>query len=236
MPSWRARRRIAGGALARRRRAATAGGFARRRPSRSADSSSTTPIRSMPTREVRTAERRVKAWETTYKPLASLAAAAARRRVAAPRLLPGAARRGVARDAARRQSRTRGRRHAVRLAAADRCRRRPSRFEAASNTRPRRSTRSCSIATRRCIHDDPPNGVRLYRFAKPLAPGETLTVRFAGRFEPRGFPNDAFNNDVAVQRLVHEFDVRPELRLSGGQRARRRRHSRSATASSRSRG
>ena len=49
----------------------------------------------------------------------------------------------------------------------------------------------------RLILDDTPNGVRLYRFTKPLAPGETLTVRFAGRFEPRGFPNDAFNNDVA---------------------------------------
>lgn len=47
------------------------------------------------------------------------------------------------------------------------------------------------------IKDDPINGVRLYRLAKPLAPGETLSVRFAGRFEPRGFPNDAFNNDVA---------------------------------------
>ena len=45
--------------------------------------------------------------------------------------------------------------------------------------------------------DDTPNGVRLYRFAKPLATGDTLTVRFAGRFEPRGYPNDAFNNDVA---------------------------------------
>ncbi|TFG89408.1 MAG: hypothetical protein E4H17_00755, partial [Gemmatimonadales bacterium] len=48
------------------------------------------------------------------------------------------------------------------------------------------------------IHDDLPNGVRLYRFAEPLAQGESLTVHFAGRFEPRGFPNDAFNNDVAA--------------------------------------
>jgi ABC-2 type transport system permease protein len=45
--------------------------------------------------------------------------------------------------------------------------------------------------------DDASGGVRLYRLAKPLAQGESLSVRFAGRFEPRGFPNDAFNNDVA---------------------------------------
>ena len=48
------------------------------------------------------------------------------------------------------------------------------------------------------LRDDLVNGVRLYRFARPLATGETLSVRFAGRFEPRGYPNDAFNNDVAV--------------------------------------
>ncbi len=47
------------------------------------------------------------------------------------------------------------------------------------------------------IHDDLANGVRLYRLATPLAAGETLTVHFAGDFEPRGFPNDAFNNDVS---------------------------------------
>jgi ABC-2 type transport system permease protein len=46
--------------------------------------------------------------------------------------------------------------------------------------------------------DDTLGGVRLYRFAKPLARGESLSVRFAGHFEPRGFPNDAFNNDVAA--------------------------------------
>ncbi len=41
-------------------------------------------------------------------------------------------------------------------------------------------------------------GVRLYRLAEPLAPGDTLLVRFAARYEPRGFPNDGFANDVAV--------------------------------------
>src|SRR5262249_51953514 len=45
--------------------------------------------------------------------------------------------------------------------------------------------------------DDPANGVRLYRLSTPLAAGESLTVRFAGHFTPKGFPNDQFNNDVA---------------------------------------
>ena len=48
------------------------------------------------------------------------------------------------------------------------------------------------------ILNDSLNGVRLYRFTKPLAPGESLTVHFAGRYEPRGFPNESFNNDAAA--------------------------------------
>ncbi len=47
------------------------------------------------------------------------------------------------------------------------------------------------------ILDDTRRGVRLYRFEPPLAPGDTVTMRFAGRFEPPGYPNDAFNNDVS---------------------------------------
>jgi len=47
------------------------------------------------------------------------------------------------------------------------------------------------------VRDDLTNGVRLYRLTTPLATGETLTVHFAGDFAPRGFPNDAFNNDVS---------------------------------------
>lgn len=47
------------------------------------------------------------------------------------------------------------------------------------------------------ILDDSPTGVRLYRLTEPLPQGDSLTLRFAGRFEPRGFPNDDFNNDVA---------------------------------------
>ncbi len=41
------------------------------------------------------------------------------------------------------------------------------------------------------------DGVRLYRLTEPLAPGDTLRVTFAARYEPRGFPNDGFSNDVA---------------------------------------
>ncbi len=47
-------------------------------------------------------------------------------------------------------------------------------------------------------HDDTAQGVRIYRLATPLAPGESLRVAFAGRFEPRGYPNDAFDNDAAA--------------------------------------
>jgi ABC-2 type transport system permease protein len=46
-------------------------------------------------------------------------------------------------------------------------------------------------------HDDTAQGVRLYRLDPPLGPGESMRVTFAGRYEPRGFPNDAFNNDAA---------------------------------------
>ena len=46
--------------------------------------------------------------------------------------------------------------------------------------------------------DKAAEGVRLYRLDEPLAPGDTLQVRFAARYEPRGFPNDGFSNDVAV--------------------------------------
>ena len=69
-------------------------------------------------------------------------------------------------------------------------------FEAASNT----GIALDSLVFDRdaqLVLDDTPNGVRLYRFARPVASGDTLTVRFGGRFEPRGYPNDAFNNDVS---------------------------------------
>jgi ABC-2 type transport system permease protein len=48
------------------------------------------------------------------------------------------------------------------------------------------------------ILDNTRQGIRLYRFARPLASGESLTVRFAGRLEPRGFPDGEFNNSIAA--------------------------------------
>jgi hypothetical protein len=46
------------------------------------------------------------------------------------------------------------------------------------------------------IDDDTPRGVRLYRLATPLQPGDSLTLTFALRFDPHGFPNGAFNQDA----------------------------------------
>jgi len=77
------------------------------------------------------------------------------------------------------------------------------------------------------VHDDTPNGVRLYRLAKPLASGDTLTVRFAGRFEPRGYPNDAFNNDVSANgsfmnmQYVPSFGYPEQTELSDDEARRR---------------
>ncbi len=47
------------------------------------------------------------------------------------------------------------------------------------------------------VHDNTPQGVRIYRLSVPLAPEETLTVHFAGRYEPEGFGVGGFNNDIA---------------------------------------
>lgn len=145
--------------------------------------------------EVRTAERRVKGVEQRYKPLASLAQ---------PRLVGVSLHHDYFPE--RRAASWRGTLRAVnqntraidtlfislRATGAT-----PTgRFEAASST----GLSLDSLAFDRdvsLINDDLTNGVRLYRLTKPLATGESLTVRFAGRFEPKGFPNDAFNNDVA---------------------------------------
>ena len=48
------------------------------------------------------------------------------------------------------------------------------------------------------IVNEASEGVRLYRLAEPLAQGDTLLIRFAAHYEPRGFPNDGFANDVAA--------------------------------------
>lgn len=145
--------------------------------------------------EVRSSERRVKAWELEYKPLQTLPQ---------PRLIAVSLQHDYYPE--RRAAAWRGRLVAVNrdprpvdtlFVALPATGAYPaSTFEAATNT----GVAIDSLVFDRdaaLILNDPTNGVRLYRFAKPLAPGETLSVRFAGRFEPRGYPNDAFNNDVA---------------------------------------
>jgi ABC-2 type transport system permease protein len=145
--------------------------------------------------EVRSSERRVKAWEVAYKPLEALPH---------PRIVSVTLRHDYFPE--RRAAAWRGG-----LVAVNRDPRPvdtlyvslPSTgaypantFEATSNS----GVALDSLVFDRdatLIRDDPTNGVRLYRFRKPLATGETLSVRFAGRFEPRGYPNDAFNNDVS---------------------------------------
>jgi ABC-type transport system involved in multi-copper enzyme maturation permease subunit len=145
--------------------------------------------------EVHEAERRVKAWELKYKALENLPQ---------PRLIGVTLRHDYFPD--RRAAAWHGTLTAVHrdprpvdtlfVAVPPSSPAPANQFEASSNS----GISLDSLAFDREVNlvlDDTPNGVRLYRFAKPIATGETLTVRFAGRFEPRGFPNDAFNNDVA---------------------------------------
>jgi hypothetical protein len=145
--------------------------------------------------EVHNAERKVKAWEVKYKPYANLSR---------PRLVGVTLRHDYFPE--RRAASWHGTLKAVQqesrpldtvfVALPASAPRPANMFEASSNS----GVAIDSIAfdrDARLLLDDTPNGVRLYGLGKPLAHGETLTVRFAGRFEPRGFPNDAFNNDVA---------------------------------------
>lgn len=144
--------------------------------------------------EVHNAERRVKGYELRYKPLASLPQ---------PRVIGVSLRHDYFPE---RRAAWRGTIRAVNKTA------QPidtlfmslpptgptptSRYEAQSNT----GLATDSLVFDRAaslVDDDLANGVRLYRLGTPLAPGESLTVHFAGRLEPRGFPNDAFNNDVS---------------------------------------
>ena len=171
--------------------------------------------------DVRTAERRLKAWELKYKPLSSLAQ---------PRLIGVTLRHDYFPE--RRAAAWSGTLRAVnrdpravdtlfistRATGATPT----SRYEANSSS----GLSLDSLVFDRdatLLVDDLANGVRLYRFAKPLTTGESLTVHFAGRYEPRGFPNDAFNNDVAAN---GSFMAREMCRGSGipRPRARRRRH------------
>ena len=165
--------------------------------------------------EVRTAERRVKGFETRYKPLESLAQ---------PRLVGVSLHHDYFPE--RRAAAWRGTLRAVNQNAQPVdtlfISLRPTgatprnQFEAASST----GLTTDSLVFDRdalLINDDLANGVRLYRLAKPLAPGESLTVRFAGRFEPKGFPNDAFNNDVAYNGSFMNSEYVPSFGYQEGE-------------------
>ena len=145
--------------------------------------------------EVRAAERMLKAWELQYKPLESLPS---------PRVVAVTLRHDFYPE--RRAAAWQGTMVAVNKEA----RAIDTLFVALPASVPRPAGRFTAISntglavdslvfdrTAELIHDDAPNGVRLYRFTPPLATGDTMTMRFAGRFEPQGFPNDAFNHDVA---------------------------------------
>jgi len=145
--------------------------------------------------EVHVAERRVKAWELEYKKLDSLPQ---------PRLVSVSLkhdyfpeRRAAAWSGTLKAINRNARAVDTLFVSLPATGARPaSRFEATAGT----GLRVDSLAFDRpatLIRDDLENGVRLYRLSKPLATGETLTVHFAGDFQPRGFPNDAFNNDVS---------------------------------------
>lgn len=145
--------------------------------------------------EVHTAERRVKAWELKYKPLATMPQ---------PRVVAVSLRHDFFPE--RRAAAWNGSLRAVNRDA----RAIDTLFVSFIGTGPSprsdyeaESSSGLSLDSLRfdreatLILDDAVNGVRLYRLAKPMRTGDSLTMRFAGRFEPRGFPNDAFNNDVA---------------------------------------
>lgn len=145
--------------------------------------------------DVRTAEHRLKAWELRYKPLATLAQ---------PRLVSVRLQHDY--FPARRAAAWRGTLVAVNrdprpvdtlflsfMATGPTPR---NDFQAQSSTGVSLDSLTFDREATLLV-DDPRNGVRLYRFTRPLATGESLAVHFAGRYEPHGYPNDAFNNDVA---------------------------------------
>jgi hypothetical protein len=146
--------------------------------------------------DVRTAERRVKTYETKYKPLQELPR---------PRLVAVTLQHDYYPE--RRASAWHGTLRAVNhgtraldtlfMSVPATGPRPSSDFEATSNSGVGVDSLTFDRAAS-MILDDPVNGVRLYRLAAPLATGDSITVRFAGHFDPKGFPNDQFNNDVAL--------------------------------------
>jgi hypothetical protein len=164
--------------------------------------------------EVHKAEKLLKDWEVTYKPLAGLAQ---------PRVIAYTVRQDFFPE--RRSSAWRGTMTAVNrtnrpvdtlflaLPATDP---RPmSLYEARSNSGLAYDTLAFNRRDT-LILDDTRRGVRLYRFTPPLAPGDTVALRFAGRLEPPGYPNDAFNHDVSPNGSFMAYTYMPSLGYAAG--------------------
>jgi len=184
--------------------------------------------------EVRSSERRVKTWETTYKSLQSLPH---------PRIVSVTLRHDYFPE--RRASAWNGGLVAVNRDP------RPvdtlyvslpttgaypsSAFEAASNS----GLALDSLVFNRdatLLKDDPINGVRLYRFAKPLAPGENAVRPIRRPVRAARLSERCVQQRRRLQRLVHEQLIHSELRLSRRARAGRRLTPARATSFRQSRG
>ena len=164
--------------------------------------------------EVHKAEKLLKDWEVTYKPLAGLAQ---------PRVIAYTVRQDFFPE--RRASTWRGTMTAVNrttrpvdtlflaLPATDP--RPTSLYEARSNSGMAYDTLAFNRPDT-LILDDTRRGVRLYRFTPPLAPGDTVALRFAGRLEPPGYPNDAFNHDVSPNGSFMAYTYMPSLGYAAG--------------------
>jgi ABC-type transport system involved in multi-copper enzyme maturation permease subunit len=64
--------------------------------------------------------------------------------------------------------------------------------------------------------DDRLNGVVIFRLGTPLVPGDSLSLRYAARYEPRGFPNGAFDHSVAANGSFMNSGYLPDIGYSQG--------------------
>ncbi len=78
-------------------------------------------------------------------------------------------------------------------------------------------------------HDDTELGYRIYRLAKPLAPGDSMGVQFESRFEEPGFKNSGSNTEIVENgtffhndRYMPHFGYNPAYELSDPDERRKR--------------
>ena len=65
--------------------------------------------------------------------------------------------------------------------------------------------------------DDPELGYRIYKLARPMQPGESLTVAFRTAFEARGFTNGPANNNVVENgTFINNFSYFPHFGYNAG--------------------